>query len=105
MKKFPSVLFNRRLEETQVVRRVNQEGMSELFVQNERANKGRCNKEHSLNKYKIMFKTCSSVSIMIDYGLDGPRSNPGGDEIFRTSRLALGPTEPPVKWVPCLSRV
>ena len=26
-----------------------------------------------------------------DYGLDGPGSNPGGDEIFRPSRSALGP--------------
>jgi len=32
-----------------------------------------------------------------DYGLDGPGSNPGGDEIFRPSRPALGPTKPPVK--------
>jgi len=30
--------------------------------------------------------------------------NPGGDEIFRTSRPALGPTQPPVQWVPGLSR-
>ena len=28
---------------------------------------------------------CSSVSIETDYGLDGPGSNPGGDEIFRPS--------------------
>jgi len=41
----------------------------------------------------------SSVSIATDYGLDGPGSNPGGDEIFRLSRPSLGPTQPPVKWV------
>ena len=39
----------------------------------------------------------SLVGIATDYGLDGPGSNPGGDEIFRPSRPALGPTKPPVK--------
>ena len=46
----------------------------------------------------------SSVVIATDYGLDGPGSNPGGDEIFRPSRLALGPTQPPEKCVPGLTR-
>jgi len=39
----------------------------------------------------------SSVGIAADYGLDGPGSNPGGDEIFRPSRPALGPTQLLVK--------
>ena len=41
----------------------------------------------------------SSVGIVTDYGRDGPGSNPSGNDIFRLSRLALGPTQPPVKWV------
>ena len=46
----------------------------------------------------------SSVGIPTDYGLEDPRSNPGGDEILRSSRPAPGPTQPPVKLVPGLSR-
>jgi len=39
----------------------------------------------------------SSVGIVTDYGLDGPESNPDGEEISRQSRPAMGPTQPPVK--------
>ena len=46
----------------------------------------------------------SSVSIATDYGLDSPGLNPGGDEIFRLSRPALGPTQPPVQWYPVFPR-
>jgi len=44
------------------------------------------------------------IFIANDYRLEGPVSNPGGDEIFRSSRTALGPNQPPVKLVPGLSR-
>jgi len=46
----------------------------------------------------------SSVGIATDYGMNGPGSNPSGGEIFRPSRPALGLTQPPVKWIPGLSR-
>jgi hypothetical protein len=45
----------------------------------------------------------SSVGVATDYGLEGPGSNPCGDEIFRPSLPALEPTQPLVQWVPCLS--
>ena len=51
-----------------------------------------------------MFGPGSSVGIVTDLGLDGPGSNPGGDEIFRPSRPVPGPTQPPVKLVPGLFR-
>ena len=55
-------------------------------------------------QYYIFCGPGSSVGIVTDYGLDGPGSNPDGDEIFRPSRPVLGTTQPPVKWVSVLFR-
>ena len=52
-----------------------------------------------IHTYYTMCVTCSSVGIATNYGLEGPGSNPGGDEIFRPSRPALGSTQPPIQWV------
>ena len=51
-----------------------------------------------------VYCTAATISVGIgnDYGLDGPGSNSGGDEIFRPSNPALVPIQPPVKWVPGL---
>jgi len=46
----------------------------------------------------------SSVGIATENGLDGPGSNPGGDEIFRLSDQPWDPPSLLVKWVPGLSR-
>ena len=46
----------------------------------------------------------SSVGIATDYGLDGPGIESRWSEIFRPSIPALGAIQPPVKWVPGLSR-
>ena len=47
----------------------------------------------------------SAVGIATGYGLDGPGiESRWGQDIPHLSRTALGATQPPVQWVPGLSR-
>ena len=46
----------------------------------------------------------SSVGITTDLQAGRPGIESRWDEIFRLSRPTLGPTPPPVKWLPGLSR-
>ena len=51
------------------------------------------------------FKVCSSVSMGTGYGLDGPGiESRWRRDLPHLSRPDLGPTQPPIQWVPDLSR-
>ena len=54
--------------------------------------------------YMVLYGPGSSVGIVTDYGLNGPGIESQWGEIFRRSRTALGPTQPPVQGLPGFSR-
>ena len=56
-----------------------------------------------LYNQSVLLPECVPTSLRYSMDVDGAGSNPDGNEIFRPSRLA-GPTQPPVQWVPGLSR-
>jgi len=70
------------------------EKVNELEYRNNKCMGHVAHVEELRNTYKTC-GPCSSVGIATDYGLNGPESNPGWNEIFRPSRSALGPTQLP----------
>ena len=57
-----------------------------------------------MGHYPPICRSGSSVGIMTDHGLEGPGIESRWGRDFPLSRPAVGSTQPPVQWVPGLSR-
>ena len=65
---------------------------------------GGCSKRKTISRNEPNWGRDSSVGIATRYGLDGPRiESRWGSDFPQPSRPVLGPTQPPVEWVPGLS--
>ena len=66
---------------------------------------GLCSVEGEGHLFDSCLTYCSVVGIAIGYGLDGPGiESLWGLDFSHLSRPGLGPIQPPVQWVPGLSR-
>jgi hypothetical protein len=82
-------------------------GADDLQIRQRHKGSSRYSTQPTLEKYrKFMYSLVlgglgSSVGIATDYGLDGPEIEARwGCDFSHTSRPALGPTQPPVQWIP-----
>ena len=77
-----------------------------MLVRTDKSKRWRFPKDSSIHSKHILSEgRDSSVGIATRYGLDGSRiESQWGRDFPHPSRRTLGPTQPPIQWVPGLSQ-